>query len=58
MNGVVEACVGVTATAASFGLALAMLRGPRRDVNEGVSNWFLIGLPGPETDMCKPQHAE
>jgi hypothetical protein len=58
VNGVIEACVGVAATAAFFGLALLQLRGLRRDLYGGVSNRFLIGLPGPETDTCKPQHTE
>ena len=57
MNGVIEACVGVAATAAYFGLALAMLRA-RRGVGQGVGNRFLIMVPGPETDMYKPQHTE
>jgi hypothetical protein len=58
MNGVIEACVGVAGTAACFGLALSQLRGLRRNTYGGVSNRFLVGLPGPETDTYKPQHTE
>ena len=58
MNGAIEACVGAAGTAATFGLALAHLRGLRRDVYGTVSNRFLAGLAGPETDMYEPQHTE
>ncbi len=58
MNGAIEACVGIAGTALCFGLALAQLRGLRRNVYGEVSNRFLAGLPGPETDTYNPQHTE